>query len=219
MQNAGRGGARVAPPTSPMRPSVHVTLAVLAGGASTRMGRNKALLPVRGRPLIAHIIERLRPLADEVIVVARDAALYAFLGVPVATDRYPGIGPLAGLHAALAEAHGDLVALVACDMPFVKREVFAHLIALAPGVDVVMPRVGGREEPLHAVYRRPTCLPAVEATIAQGGRRLIAFLPQVRVRYVDEDELRALDPGLESFANVNTPAEWEEAVRRLEVDD
>ena len=192
-----------------------VTLAVLAGGASTRMGRNKALLPIAGRPLIAHIIQRLRPIADEVIVIARDPAPYAFLGLPIATDHYTGIGPLAGLHAALSAARGDLVALVACDMPFVRADVFAHLIGLAYDVDVVMPRLDGREEPLHAVYRRRTCLPAVEATIAEGKRRLIAFLPRVRVRYVDDDALRALDPDLQSFVNVNTPEEWEQAKERL----
>lgn len=193
-----------------------VTLAVLAGGASTRMGRNKALLPVAGRPLIAHIIERLRPIANEVLIIARDPTLYRFLNLPVVTDRYTGIGPLAGLHAALSAARGDLVALVACDMPFVRADVFAYLIRLTYDVDVVMPRLGGREEPLHAVYRRQTCLPAVEAAIAEGKRRLIAFLPRVRVRYVDDHALRAVDSTLQSFVNVNTPEEWEEAKVKIE---
>ncbi len=209
---AGAASASHAPPSQ-------VTVAVLAGGASTRMGRNKALLPIRGRPLIAHIVERLRPLADEVIVVTREREPYLFLGLPIATDRYADVGPLAGLHAALEAAHGDLVALVACDMPFVSAEVFAFLLALARGADVVMPRIGGREEPLHAVYRREVCLPAVEAAIGAGQRRLIAFLPRVRVRYVDEDELRRVDPDLRSFVNVNTPEEWEEALRRLSYEE
>ncbi len=202
-------------PSFPMS-STRVTLAVLAGGESRRMGRNKALLPINGRPLILHIIERLRPLADEVIVVARSPAPYTFLHVPIAIDRYPGAGPLAGLHAALSAARGEWVMLVACDMPLVRAEVFAYLLSLTSNVDVVMPRVGGREEPLHALYRRATCLPPVEEALAAGQRRLIAFLPRVRVRYVDEEDLRKVDPALLSFRNVNTPEEWEEVRRLLE---
>ncbi len=195
-----------------------MTLAVLAGGASTRMGRNKALLSVRGRPLIAHIIERLRPVVDEVLVVTRSPETYAFLNVPTATDYFPGVGPLAGLHAALKDARGDLVVTVACDMPFVRPEVFAYLIRLTTNVDVVMPRLKDREEPLHAVYRRRTCLPAVEEAIREGKRRLIAFLSQVRVRYVEEEELRSAGLDLRSFVNVNTPGEWAAALRALEED-
>ncbi len=185
-----------------------VTLAVLAGGKSTRMGRNKALLPIRGQPLIVHIIERLNPLADEVLIVARTPETYAFLGVPVVLDRYEGVGPLAGLQAAFAAAQGDLIMVVACDMPLVQQETFAYLLSLANDVDVVMPRIGGREEPLHAVYRPATCLPAVEKAIREGRKRLISFLPDVRVRYVDENALRRVDPELISFVNVNTPEEW-----------
>ncbi len=186
-----------------------VTLAVLAGGKSTRMGRNKALLPIHGRPLLVHIIERLKPLADEVLVIARTPETYTFLGVPVILDRYEDVGPLAGLHAAFTAAHGDLAMVVACDMPLVRRETFAYLLSLAEGVDVVMPRIQGREEPLHAVYRPVTCLPAVEAAIHRGQKRLISFLPDVRVRYVDDTMLRGVDPELRSFVNVNTPEEWE----------
>lgn len=194
----------------------HVTLAVLAGGASTRMGQNKALLPVRGRPLIAHILERLRPIADDMLVVTRTPDVYAFLNVPISTDYFQGVGPLAGLHAALKDARGDLVAVVGCDMPFVQPEVFAHLIGRATDVDVVMPRPLGREEPLHAVYRRATCLPAVESVIRANKRRLIAFLPLVRVRYVEEQDLRDAGLDLRSFINVNTPEEWAAALRELE---
>ncbi len=194
--------------------STPVTLAVLAGGESRRMGRNKALLPLQGRPLILHIIERLYSLADEVLIVARKPTPYESLGYPVVVDRYPGAGPLAGLHAALSAARGEWVMLVACDMPLVQPGVFAFLLSLRSGVDVVMPRVGGREEPLHALYRREACLPAVERALAAGKHRLIAFLPRVRVRYVEEGELRRVDPGLQSFQNVNTPEEWE-AVRAL----
>ncbi len=188
-----------------------VSVAVLAGGQSTRMGRNKALLPLGGRPLIAHVVAVARSLSDDVWVVTKTPSTYAFLGVPITTDHFPDVGPLAGLHAALAAARHPWLVVLACDMPFVNPEVLRFLLDQREGVDVVMPRVGGREEPLHAVYRRDACLPAVEAAIQAGKRRLIAFLDAVTVRYVDEAALRTVDPDLLSFWNANTPEEWEYA--------
>lgn len=202
---------RALPPgvyTPPMAEQERVSAAILAGGASRRMGRNKALLPIRGQTLIERVIDRVRPLADEVWVVTNTPEEYAFLNVLTVSDRYPGVGPLAGLHAALDAARGDLVILLACDMPFVSVALLRYLLSLTAGVDAVIPRLGGREEPLHAIYRRVTCLPAVEAALHAGKRRLIAFLPAVRVRYVEEDELRRRDPELRSFLNANTPQEW-----------
>lgn len=189
-----------------------ITVAILAGGQSRRMGRNKALLTLAGKPLIAHLVARAQTVSDEVIVVTKSPEVYRFLGVPLTVDRYPNVGPLAGLHAALEAAQRPWVVALACDMPFVSPVVVRWLWRLATDVDVVMPRIGGREEPLHAVYRRDVCLSAVEAAIRQGQRRLIAFLDRVRVRYVDEPLLRSVDPQLRSFWNANTPEEWARAV-------
>ena len=192
---------------------VSVAVAILAGGQSRRMGRNKALLPLGDRPLIAHIVSVAQSLAEEVLVVTRTPDSYAFLDVPLVTDRYPDVGPLAGVHAALAAASRPWVIVLACDMPFVTPDVLRFLLAHRADVDVVMPRVGGREEPLHAVYRREVCLPAVEAAIRRGMRRVISFLPTVRVRYIDDDVLRSVDPALRSFWNANTPEEWDQVVK------
>ena len=179
------------------------------------MGRNKALLPVAGRPLIQWIAERVRDVADETMVVTRTPDTYAFLRIPVVRDRYENVGPLAGLHAALQAAKKEWVFTLACDMPLVDPVVIRYMLTLTADADVVMPLVGGREEPLHALYRREVCLPAVERAITAGRRRLISFLPEVRVRYVPERELRAVDPELNSFANANTPTEWEALMRRM----
>ncbi len=197
-----------------------LTVAIMAGGESRRMGRNKALLPVADRPLIAWLVALAHHLGEDVLVVARDPAPYTFLGVPIVTDRFPGVGPLAGLHAALDAAPGEWVLALACDMPFIEPRVIHYLRTLAgQEVDVVMPRVRGREEPLHALYRRGTCLPAVEDAIRAGKRRVISFLPRVRVHYVPEEALRRVTPDLRSFHNVNTPEEWarvqEEVVRHF----
>ncbi len=185
------------------------------------MGRPKALLPVpgSGQPLALHIVRRLRPLAPGGLVVVTNQVEIARLfppeeGVLVLGDAYPG-GPLGGLATGLGACAGWAMA-VACDMPLVSREVFAWLIQLvsreldAEGSarwDAVVPLVAGYPQSFHALYHR-RCLPAIEATLQRGERRVAGFLADVRTRYVTEEEVRPLDPALRSFLNVNTPEEW-----------
>jgi molybdopterin-guanine dinucleotide biosynthesis protein A len=131
----------------------------------------------------------------------------------VVEDRFRGVGVLGGLHAGLQAASNDLTLLVGCDMPFLNPELLYSFAAWAGGCDVALLRRGEHVEPLHAAYRR-TCLPAVEAVIRAGKRRIVSFFSLVDVRYVTLEEVAAIDPHLDSFRNVNTPAEWEAA--RLE---
>jgi len=184
---------------------------VLAGGASRRMGRDKAFLELGGRPLIAHVVERMASVCDEVLVVARDARPYAGLGVPVVADRFRGVGVLGGLHAGLEAATHGLTLAVGCDMPFLNPGLLRAFAIWAEGFDVAVLRQGEQVEPLHGAYRR-TCLSTMEVAIRAGQRRIISFFPRVRVRYVTPEEVTPLDPDLRSFHNVNTLQEWE-AVR------
>ena len=174
------------------------------------MGRDKAFLELDGRPLIQIVVERMTRVCTEVMIVSGDAAPYAGLGVPVVQDRFPGIGVLGGLHAGLEAASHDLTLAVGCDMPFLKPDVLRAFAGWAADADVALLRRGEHVEPLHAAYRR-TCLPAIERAIRAGKRRIISFFPEVRVRYVTPEEVRVLDPALDSFRNVNTPEEWEAA--------
>ena len=196
-----------------------LTLVINAGGQSRRMGRAKALLPTpAGDLLLVHVLHRLASLAPaRTIVIANDPAIAALPALPPGTaclaDAYPGTGTLGGIATGLGAASG-WAAVVACDLPFVQAAVFAHLCAIATEQedggdrwDAVVPVVGGYEEPLHALYHR-RCLPTIAARLATGARRVISFMPDVRTRYVDEAELRAIDPQLSSFVNVNTPEEW-----------
>lgn len=183
-----------------------ITVAVQAGGRSRRMGRDKGLVPLAGRPLIAHLLERVAGLGDEVLITTNRPADYAFLGVRTAADAEPGAGALTGLQTALAAARGETVLVLACDMPFVSRPLLEHLLSLAPQGDVVVPRRDGEFEPVHAVYARG-CLPAVEQALALGRRRMISFFERVTVLPVDEPVLERFDPLGLSFFNVNTPAE------------
>jgi molybdopterin-guanine dinucleotide biosynthesis protein A len=181
---------------------------VLAGGSSTRMGRDKAFLELDGRPLIEIVVERMASVCAEVLIVAGDTRPYAGLGVPVVEDRFRGVGVLGGLHAGLEAAAHELTLAVGCDMPFLSLDLLRVFVDWAEGFDVVLLRQGEQVEPLHGAYRR-TCLPAMEAAIRARRRRIISFFPCVRVRYVTPDDVIPFDPDLRSFRNVNTPQEWE----------
>jgi molybdopterin-guanine dinucleotide biosynthesis protein A len=188
----------------------HLTGLVLAGGASKRMGRNKAFLQLGGRPLIQIVVEQMTEVCREVIIVADDLATYARFGVPVVVDRFRGVGVLGGLHAGLAAASYDLTLAVGCDMPFLKPRLLRAFTSWAEGYDVTLLRHQGFLEPLHAAYRR-TCLSPIEAAIRAGERRIVSFFPQVRVRTVTAEDVAPFDPHLESFRNLNTPEAWQKA--------
>jgi molybdopterin-guanine dinucleotide biosynthesis protein A len=192
-----------------------VSLAIQAGGGSTRMGEDKALKPFLGRPLIQRVIARLSPLADEVLVTTNQPENYAFLGLRLVPDLLPGRGALGGLYTALASASFPLAAVVACDMPFASAPLLRAMIAImqAEQVDVVIPRTATGLEPLHAVYRCAACLPAVRRALEAGQRKVIAWFPEVRVRAVTPPETAALDPSALAFWNINTPQEFLEAER------
>ncbi len=187
-----------------------VTVAIQAGGQSRRMGRDKGLVSLAGRPLIRHVIERVADLGDEVLITTNQPAAYDFLGLPMASDPVPGAGSLPGLHTALQAARAEIVVVLACDMPFVSRPLLEHMLTLTSQADIVIPLRDAGYEPLHAVYLKK-CLPAIESALAAGDKRMISFFPQMRVRAVGTDELARIDPTGLSFFNVNTPEDLERA--------
>jgi molybdopterin-guanine dinucleotide biosynthesis protein A len=174
------------------------------------MGQDKALLELDGQPLIEWVIQRIGRVCSEVLVVAGETERYAGLGAPVVMDRFPGVGVLGGLHAGLGAASHELILAVGCDMPFLNPKLLRAFVDWAEGRDVAVLRRGEWVDPLHAAYRR-TCLPEMEAAIRAGRRRVVSFFPQVRVRYMTEAQVAAIDPELRSLRNVNTPADWEAA--------
>jgi molybdopterin-guanine dinucleotide biosynthesis protein A len=178
--------------------------AVLAGGASRRMGRDKASLPWRGRPLGVFVAERLAAWFEAVIVAADRPGPFAGTPFPVVPDRYPGLGTLGGLHGALAASPRDWVFLAACDMPFLVEGLARRLWTFTEGHDAVVCRREGRFEPLGAFYHR-RCLGAAARALEAGERRVVSFFEAVRVREVEEAEWRDADPAGDSFRNLNTP--------------
>ena len=183
-----------------------LTVTILAGGRGSRLGGvDKAALDLNGRPLLEHVLAAVSPLAREILVVANDDRLASDPRLTVIRDPEPHAGVLPALLAALDTASSELMLLVACDMPFLDRALIETLVRLAEQQDVVMPKVEGREQPMHAIYRVAACRAAVRAALEQGRRRMIAFLDDVRTLTVEEPDLRRIDPQLRSFFNVNTP--------------
>lgn len=188
---------------------------MLAGGKSSRMGFNKAFIEFGGKRLIEATVDRLKALFPEVLIIANDPPLYAYLGVKVVSDLIPDSGSLGGIYTGLSAASHPACFFVACDMPFLNAELIKLLIREAEGWDAVVPRVRGELQPLHAVYAK-SCLPLIRESIDASVLKIARFFPRAKVKIIEEPALRAVDPYLFGFMNVNTPLELEqaEAVRR-----
>ena len=193
-----------------------LSIVIQAGGESRRMGKDKALMPFLGRPLIQRVVDRLRPIADEILVTTNSLEDYRFLNLRLFPDLKPGRGALGGLYTALSSATCEAVAVVACDMPFVSAALIeaASRLLVQEDADVVIPDSGDGLEPMHAVYRCKTCLPAIEAAIEADQWRLISWFPQVKVCILQPDEIRLYDPSRLAFWNLNTPEDFAEAEQR-----
>jgi molybdopterin-guanine dinucleotide biosynthesis protein A len=185
----------------------NVTGIVLAGGRSRRYGCNKALVQVQGVRLIERIVEVMKALFKNVILITNTPPEYAFLDLPMYTDYLKGLGPLGGIYSGLKSMPDEAGFFAACDMPFLNKDFIRHMVSLRQGVDVVVPRLPIGLEPLHAVYAK-SCLAAIEALIHSRKHQIIKFFPKVRVYYLEVDEIRKFDPELRSFININRPDEW-----------
>jgi molybdopterin-guanine dinucleotide biosynthesis protein A len=170
---------------------------VLVGGRSRRMGTNKALIEMDGQPLFRRVAGEIGKICGTVSLVG-DPALYGELGLPVIPDRFPGLGPVAGIEAALNNTNVEWNLLVACDMPSLDVSILEELFAAAEGVDGAVPSYGdGRIEPLCAVFH-VRCHAAVLTALEAGVRKVSEALARLKLRYVPVSSP-------DSFANLNTP--------------
>lgn len=178
------------------------------------MGRDKAGLPVNGLTLLDHIVARLSPVVDEVIVAGGPPAPPS-LGRRVVADDLAGRGPLGGMLAGLQAAHAPHAWVVACDLPDVEPRLGDLLFAAVGSHDAAVPRVGGRAQGTCAVYRADLA-PRIRQSLDAGSLSILSFLAESDVRYLEEDALRRIDPPLRSFANLNTPEDYERWLRTRE---
>jgi molybdopterin-guanine dinucleotide biosynthesis protein A len=201
--------------TARMLVSRSMTSIVLVGGRGTRLGKDKLQVLVGGRPLLQRVIDGLSPISERILVVTaqgqkRPAIQVTYSEVVAVQDIYPGKGALGGIYTGLTAANSQYSLVVAADMPFLNPDLLQHLVGVMPGFDVVMPRINGDIEPLHAVYSRD-CLPAIQEQIQKGQLQIRVFLERVRARYVEVTEIDRFDPRHLSLFNVNTPEDLTKA--------
>ncbi len=183
------------------------SLVILAGGRSRRMGRDKAALPAGDGTLIEHLARRLAPVVDETII-AGGSGQPNLPGVRIVDDRYPDLGPLAGMHAGFTAARYPHVWVVGCDLPDVQPEMATLLRGLVDNYEAVVPRIDREPQGVCALYERALAA-RIEAMLDAGQRSIKALLAASNVRYVTTEELCAVDPELRSFRNINTPADYQ----------
>lgn len=190
---------------------MRVTGVIQAGGKSIRMGgAPKALVPLGGRSIIERVVDAVRAVTGDVLIVTNTPALYAHLGLPMVPDVFPDHGSLGGIYSGLAAVPGDAAFTVACDMPFLSVEVVRLVASRAAEADVVIPQIAGQWETLHACYAK-SCLGPIERRLRSGRLKVIGFFDEVRVLAITEAQIaRLCDPAV-VFMNVNTPDELDRA--------
>jgi molybdopterin-guanine dinucleotide biosynthesis protein A len=178
------------------------TAIVMAGGRSQRMGADKSMLPINGRPLVERIWQQLRNGFEQVLVSADQVEKFAFLGLEVVPDKVPGQGPLMGIASALAASDNELNFVVACDIPNVKLRSVRRMLSQAAGgdADIVIPvSRDGKHEPLFAVYRK-NAIAAMNKALSSGSRKISDVFSLCKVQYIELEE---------DLINLNTAAEYE----------
>jgi molybdenum cofactor guanylyltransferase len=187
---------------------------ILAGGLNTRLDhKNKALMTVGGVRIIDRVYSVLAPLFDDLILVTNNPSDYMDLNLTIVTDIYQERSSLTGIHAGLSSARNGHGFCVACDVPFIKKELVELLLeSVNPQIDVVVPRTNAGHEPLFAVYSKH-CLNPIEHSLQRKEYKVQSFFSKMKVHKIRENVLRSTDPDLISFFNVNSQDRLEEAER------
>lgn len=191
------------------------SVVILAGGKSSRMGEDKALIPFVGETtLIEFILQQIKGLGYEQLIIANNPDSYLHFGLPVFVDTISGVGALGGVYSGIFQAACEYCLILACDMPFIKRSLLEYMVMLAPDFDAVVPRLNPPEfsEPFRAVYSK-VCLPKILRAINDGKRKAASFFGDVNIRYLEDSEISRYDPTGLTFFNVNTPKDLVEAGR------
>ena len=191
-----------------------ITGVILAGGKSSRMGQNKALMSLGGKRLVDRVVEVMGSVFDDLLMVTNTPDVYAELGMPMVRDVWPDKGSLGGVYSAIYHVATPYCLVVACDMPFLRAAVLRYLITQMADYDVVVPEALGELQTLHAIYSK-ACLQPIERRLEANRLRIVGFFPDVRVCTVAASELEPYDPELLAFQNLNTPEEFQAAEQRL----
>ncbi|TKH45657.1 molybdenum cofactor guanylyltransferase [Paenibacillus terrae] len=206
---------------------MNVTGIIVAGGRSSRMGQDKALLEIQGATMLERVADALAPVTERVIVVTRDGQGYGSISVENVPDVYPGKGPLSGIHAGLSASRTEWGIVIACDMPFVQPKVLHVLLAVTEkwaklqgttetALQAVISSVDGRIHPLLAVYHQ-SVLPSAEECLRSGRLRLTDWLDKLNVRYAKVEDLPGVSEDIwhKAAFNMNNPQDYQLAIEQL----
>jgi len=186
---------------------------VLAGGRNTRFPIQKGFIRIDGAAIIERDISIMRPFFREVMISTNMPEAYFYLGAPLVGDVLPSNGPMSGIYTALINSCGAAVFVVACDMPFIDPGVMSlvcdkhEALAIKECCDATIPIFNGEPQPLLGIYR-DTALPVLESGILTDRAAMKPFLGEIRTHYIDESDVRAVDPEGRSFININTEADF-----------
>ncbi len=193
---------------------------ILAGGRGSRLGyREKALMDINGKPLLAFVIESLKKVVDNIIISVRDRAQGELLesrfpGFAFAYDMHKNTGPLAGILSGLLACRDEFCFIAACDMPFINDKVVRMLFLKSEFHDAAIPRWDdGFLEPLHAVYRCKSMIRETKKAVDAGETIILAPVSRLKVHCVGIDEIKKLDPDLKTFMNINTPEDMQKIIK------
>jgi molybdopterin-guanine dinucleotide biosynthesis protein A len=181
-----------------------MTGVILAGGKSRRMKRNKALLKIGKKQVVKLIIEKLKIVFDNVLIIGNSSLDHQFLGVRIVEDAVSEKGPLGGIYTGLLVSESKYNFICGCDMPFLNVDLLRFIISEIDDNDIIIPVIKGFVEPLHAIYSK-RCLPAIKSHIEAEDLKVKNFFPKVKCKCLPEDKIKKYDPHLLSFSNLNTP--------------
>jgi len=189
-----------------------VTGILLAGGKSSRMGKDKALIKFGNETFMSNSLKKLNKLFNEVIIVADDESKYDIENIKIIKDIYPGMGPMGGIHTALKSAKNDWIFVIPCDMPMWEPFLVEEILKYREGYDIVVPVIKDHMEPLFALYKK-TCLPEIEECLNNNIIKVIELYPLVRTRLLDLEKAHMVDQCTRSFFNINTPEDLHNMVK------
>jgi len=189
-----------------------ITGIILAGGKSSRFGSNKALAKFNGAPLIERVTNVMGRIFKNLMIITNSPLEYSYLKIPLYQDLVKDLGPVGGIYTGLDALDDDWAFFCACDMPFINEGLVRYCVEVKDRFDAVVPRVDWKIEPLHALYNK-NCLSAMKELIYQQEYQTIKAFDKINVRFVEEDEIKAYDPHLKAFLNVNKQDELESIVK------
>jgi len=190
---------------------MNTTGAILAGGKSTRMKFHKAFAEIKGKLVIEIIIDKFTQYFEETIIISNEPYLFHRFGLPVYSDIYPYLGPVAGIHTALERAVFDPVYVLGCDMPFINMKMVDYMIGLIGDYDTVVTRMNSALQPTAAVYSKQ-CVPIFQEYLENERLKLTRIVEEeMNSLIIDEDQLKLFGPLNEQLFNVNDPQALEHA--------